>query len=131
VGTSDVITAATIASKIQAGADAVTTVNKVVSDPSGNIQITFNSTVQYIWFALPAQLYTASGTIADKAYWGENGNATNRGTLGVDSNFMAAPVSQSVTTTYWTGRTYNIYISKVATTTGTSTYTFSTSAIAV
>jgi len=130
VGTSSAITAATIASKIASGTDAVTTVNKVVSDPSGNIQITFNATVQYIWFALPAQLYTGSGTIANKAYWGENGNATNRGTLGTDSVFMAAPVSQSVTTTYWSNITYNIYISKVAATTGTSTYTFSTSAIA-
>jgi hypothetical protein len=100
-------TGASIASAIAAG-----TTNKVVSDSSGSISITWNASGQYVWFAVPASYST-------KTSW--YNTALNNGSIG-SGQFILGPVTQNVTSpsSYWTGVSYKIYISGFATTTSGS-----------
>jgi len=97
-------TAATVASAISGG-----TANKVVSDGSGSITITFNASNQYVWFATAA-------SYADKIAW--YNTPLNNGSIGT-GQFILAPVTQSVTSQqgYWSAVNFKIYISGYATTT--------------
>jgi len=100
-------TGSSIAAAIEAG-----TTNKVVSDSSGSISITWNASGQYVWFAVPASYST-------KTSW--YNTALNNGSIG-SGQFILGPVTQNVTSpsSYWTGVSYKIYISGFATTTSGS-----------
>jgi len=97
-------TAASIASSIQAG-----TANKVLAVGSGTLTITYNASSQFVWFAVQS-------SYGNKSTW--YNTALNNGSIGT-GQFILSPVSQSVTSPsgYWSGVTYNIYISGYATTT--------------
>lgn len=97
-------TAASIATAIAAG-----TQNKVLAVGSGTLTITFNAASQYIWLAVQTGY-------AAKTTW--YNTALNNGSIGA-GQFILSPVSQAVNSpnSYWTGITYNIYISGYATTT--------------
>ena len=85
----------------------VTGGTKVVADSTGTICINFSSTFNdYIWFAIP------SGST--KTCWCVN--ALNNGAIGgavsAGGNLFPAKASvYPVTTAYWSGQTYNVYIS--------------------
>ena len=100
-------TGSSIASDIAAGST-----NKVLSDSSGSISITWNASGQYVWFAVPASYST-------KTSW--YNTALNNGSIG-SGQFILGPVTQNVTSpsSYWTGVSYKIYISGFATTTSGS-----------
>jgi hypothetical protein len=100
-------TTASIASAIQAG-----TTNKVLAVGSGTLTITFNASSQYIWLAVQTGY-------AAKTTW--YNTALNNGSIGA-GQFILSPVSQAVTSpnAYWSGVTYNVYISGYATTTSGS-----------
>ena len=100
-------TAASIASAIQAG-----TATKVLAVGSGTLTITYNASSQYIWLAVQTGY-------AAKTTW--YNTALNNGSIGA-GQFILSPVSQAVTSpsAYWSGVTFNIYISGYATTTSGS-----------
>jgi len=100
-------TAASIATAIAAG-----TQNKVLAVGSGTLTITYNAASQYIWLAVQTGY-------AAKTTW--YNTALNNGSIGA-GQFILSPVSQAVNSpnSYWTGVTYNIYISGYATTTSGS-----------
>ena len=100
-------TGSSIASDIAAGST-----NKVLSDASSSISITWNASGQYVWFAVPASYST-------KTSW--YNTALNNGSIG-SGQFILGPVTQNVTSpsSYWTGVSYKIYISGFATTTSGS-----------
>ena len=100
-------TTASIASAIQAG-----TTTKVLAVGSGTLTITFNASSQYIWLAVQTGY-------AAKTTW--YNTALNNGSIGA-GQFILSPVSQAVTSpnAYWSGVTYNVYISGYATTTSGS-----------
>ena len=113
------LNSSTVATIIQAG-----TSNKTLADASGTLNITFNASSQFLWFALPA-------TYANKTKWLNVGNVTNTGDIGtpdgsVVSGFMKRFGTINVTspTGLWSGVSYNIYISPVATTNVGATFTF-------
>jgi hypothetical protein len=97
-------TAASIAAAIQAG-----TATKVLAVGSGALTITYNASSQYIWLAVQTGY-------AAKTTW--YNTALNNGLIGA-GQFILSPVSQAVTSpsAYWSGVTFNIYISGYATTT--------------
>jgi hypothetical protein len=103
-------TAASIASSIAAGST-----NKVLADSNGSVTITFNANGQYVWFAIAAT-YTVKNQ-----YLGSN-SPSNTGSIGADQ-FILAPVAQNVNSPngYWSTVSFNVYISKNATTTYTGT----------
>jgi hypothetical protein len=96
--------------------------NKIVQDSSGNIQITFNANVNYIWFAIP--IIGPNGTIAQKTSWAQDNSSINRGTIDNTSAFITPPTLKNVSSSLWTNVQYYIYISKGATSTEGS-FTFS------
>lgn len=100
-------TTANIAAAIAAG-----TANKVLAVGSSPITITFNASGQYIWLANLA-------SYAAKTTW--YNTALNNGSIGA-GQFILAPVAQNVNSpdSYWTGVSFNIYISGYATTTSGS-----------
>jgi hypothetical protein len=102
-------TTASIASAIQAGAG---TTYRVLAVGSGTLTITFNASSQYIWLAVQTGY-------AAKTTW--YNTALNNGSIGA-GQFILSPVSQAVTSpnAYWSGVTYNVYISGYATTTSGS-----------
>jgi len=97
-------TAASIATAIQAG-----TANRVLAVGSGALTITYNASSQYVWLAVQTGY-------AAKTTW--YNTALNNGLIGA-GQFILAGVSQAVTSpsAYWSGVTFNIYISGYATTT--------------
>ena len=100
-------TTSSIASAIQAGTE-----NRVLAVGSGTLTITFNASSQYIWLAVQ------TGYAAKTAWYN---TALNNGSIGA-GQFILSPISQAVTSpsSYWSGVTYNIYISGYATTTSGS-----------
>lgn len=100
-------TAAQIAGFIQAG-----TANKVLADASGTITITFDASSEYVWVAHEASL-------TNKTKW--YNTALNQGNIGA-GQFIEAPVQYAVTSPqgYWTGVSFDIYISGSATNTSGS-----------
>jgi hypothetical protein len=100
-------TAASIATAIQAG-----TANRVLAVGSGALTITYNASSQYVWLAVQTGY-------AAKTTW--YNTALNNGLIGA-GQFILAGVSQAVTSpsAYWSGVTFNIYISGYATTTSGS-----------
>lgn len=100
-------TAATIAAAILAG-----TTNKVLTDASGTVTVTFNASSEYVWIA-------HLGSYTSKTKW--YNTALNNGNIG-PGNFILSPVSQNVSSPdgYWTGISYKIYISSGATDTNGS-----------
>ena len=100
-------TANSIASAIQAGTE-----TRVLAVGSGTLTITFNASSQYIWLAVQ------TGYAAKTAWYN---TALNNGSIGA-GQFILSPISQAVTSpsSYWSGVTYNIYISGYATTTSGS-----------
>jgi hypothetical protein len=100
-------TAAQIAGFIQAG-----TANKVLTDASGTITITFDASSEYVWVAHEASL-------TNKTKW--YNTALNQGNIGA-GQFIEAPVQYNVTSSqgYWTGISFDIYISGSATNTSGS-----------
>lgn len=92
----------------------VTGGTKVVAESNSTLYINFNSgTNDYLWFAIP------SGST--KTCWCVN--ALNNGAIGgavsAGGNLFPAKVSCPVTTTCWSGQTYNIYISNYQSATNT------------
>jgi hypothetical protein len=116
-------TASNIATAINSGVSGVT-VNKVLSDASGAIAITFNASAQYVWFAIEENY-------ANKTDWYNTGinNGKIGGVLGGtgvnEPQFILAPVTVSVVSQngFWT-RNFKIYISKASTDT-LGSFTFS------
>jgi hypothetical protein len=100
-------TAASIAAAIQAG-----TATRVLAVGSGALTITYNASSQYIWLAVQTGY-------AAKTTW--YNTALNNGLIGA-GQFILSGVSQAVTSpsAYWSGVTFNIYISGYATTTSGS-----------
>lgn len=100
-------TAASIATAIQAG-----TATRILAVGSGTLTITYNASSQYIWLAVQTGY-------AAKTTW--YNTALNNGSIGA-GQFILSPVSQAVTSpsAYWSGVTFNIYISDYATTTSGS-----------
>ena len=97
-------TSSSIATAIAAG-----TQNKVLAVGSGTLTITYNASSQYIWIAVQTGY-------AAKTTW--YNTALNNGSIGA-GQFILSPVSQAVNSpsSYWSGVTYNVYISGYATTT--------------
>lgn len=83
---------------------------KQVVQSTGNLNITFGASGQYLWFAHPA-----SNTTKTKWYV----NALNNGNIGTISDLFNAPTSVSIDspTVMWNGIAYKIYISNFPTTT--------------
>ena len=100
-------TAASIATAIQAG-----TATRVLAVGSVPLTITYSASSQYIWLAVQTGYAT-------KTTW--YNTALNNGSIGA-GQFILSPVSQAVTSpsAYWSGVTFNIYISGYATTTSGS-----------
>ena len=96
------ITAAQIATAIQSNLG-----TKVLLDASGTITVTYAASAEYIWVA-----HYSSYTSKTKWYNSE----LNKGDIGT-GNFILSPVTNLVTTTNWSGVSYKIYISDVATVT--------------
>lgn len=124
-------TAQDIASAIQTNTNFGTVTsapNKVLADAASAITITFNANGQYLWFATAA-------SYADKInYLGSNSpsNTASIGTGQFISKSTQSPQSITSPSGYWSAQSFNIYISKTATTTytgippaGPFTYTFS------
>lgn len=90
--------------------------NKVVVNSSGTVYINFGSSADdYIWFAIP-------DTSTSKTCWYVN--ALNNGSIGgavtPGGNLFPAYASVNpVTTVYWSGQTYKVYISNYQTASGT------------
>jgi len=102
--------AADIQSVIAAGVG-----TKVVASSTGTITIVFNATsAEYLWFAVPA-------TSTDKTVWYVS--ALNTGSIGGGSNLFGSPSTLAVNSpdSYWSGISYDIYITNYATTTGSDT----------
>ena len=102
--------AADIQSVIAAGVG-----TKVVASSTGTISIVFNATsAEYLWFAVPA-------TSTDKTIWYVS--ALNTGSIGGGSNLFGSPSTLAVNSpdSYWSGISYDIYITNYATTTGSDT----------
>ena len=100
-------TAASIATAIQAG-----TATRVLAVGSGTLTITYNASSQYVWLAVQTGY-------AAKTTW--YNTALNNGSIGA-GQFILGGVTQAVTSpsAYWSGVTFNIYISGYATTTSGS-----------
>lgn len=97
-------TPTTIAAAILAGST-----NKVLTDASGTVSVTFAAAGQYVWMA-HASSYTS------KTKWFNT--QLNQGNIGA-GNFILSPVTQSVGSpdAFWTGISYKVYISSGATNT--------------
>ena len=97
-------TAASIAAAILAGST-----NKVLTDASGTVSVTFAAAGQYVWMA-----HSASYTSKTKWF----NTQLNQGSIGA-GNFILSPVTQSVGSPdgLWTGVSYKVYISSGATNT--------------
>ena len=106
------LNASTVATTIQAG-----TSNKNLADASGTINITFNASSQFLWFALPA-------SYAEKNRWFNT--TLNQGSIGA-AQFILSPITVNVTspTGLWSSVSYKIYISRFQQTTD-GAYQFST-----
>jgi hypothetical protein len=79
----------------------------VLASASGSITITFAASASYVWFAHDA-------SYATKTAWYNTG--LNQGAIGA-GQFIQAPVTANVTSpqNYWTGVSFKIYISSIAT----------------
>jgi hypothetical protein len=97
-------TASSIAATIAAG-----TANKVLSPADSTVTVTYNAVGEYVWLA-----HAASYTNKTKCYNTE----LNQGNIG-PGNFILTPVVTAVTSpeSYWSGVSFDIYISDGATTT--------------
>jgi hypothetical protein len=97
--------AADIAGHIQQGTGGST---KVLASANGTVSVTFAATNHYIWLAVPA-------TATLKTKWYNTG--INNGDIGNPGDFILAPDAHDVTSPngYWSGVSYNIYISSGAT----------------
>jgi hypothetical protein len=86
-----------------------TAINKVLSSAAGTIDISFNSSSQYLWFATFAN-YT------NKTKWYVD--AQNNGSIGGPTNLFQSPIIQSVSSPdgFWSGINFDIYISNYQTT---------------
>jgi hypothetical protein len=86
-----------------------TAINKVLSSAAGTIDISFNSSSQYLWFATFAN-YT------NKTKWYVD--AQNNGSIGGPTNLFQSPIIQSVSSPdgFWSGIDFDIYISNYQTT---------------
>jgi hypothetical protein len=86
--------------------------NKVVTQSSGTISATFNASSEYVWFAVPS-----SSTI--KTIWFNT--SLNQGQIS-PTGFILPPVARNVNSpdNYWSGVSYNVYISAFATATSGS-----------
>jgi len=100
-------TASSIASSIAAG-----TANKVLSDSTGTITVTYNAASEYIWVAHVA-------TSTSKTVW--YNTALNTGSIGA-GQFILAPVTQNVNSpdSYWSAVSFKVYISGYASSTSGS-----------
>lgn len=100
-------TASGIASLIAGG-----TTTKVLSSASGDIQMNFNTTTQYLWVAVFSN-YT------NKTLWYVN--ELNKGAIGGLTNLFGTPIIQSVNSPngYWSGINFDVYISNYQTTNDT------------
>lgn len=83
---------------------------KQVIASSGNINITFGASLQYLWFAIPQ-------SSTDKTKWYVD--ALNNGSIGTSTDLFNNDVIVSVNSpsALWNGVNYRIYISNYATTT--------------
>ena len=86
-----------------------TAITKVLSSAAGTINISFNSSSQYLWFATFAN-YT------NKTKWYVD--AQNNGSIGGPTNLFQSPIIQSVSSPdgFWSGINFDIYISNYQTT---------------
>ncbi|MEJ1242102.1 hypothetical protein WBG78_28400 [Chryseolinea sp. T2] len=94
----------------------VTGGTKVVASSSGSINISFNASSEYLWFAHPSSVTT-------KTAWSIS--ALNNGAIGSGSDLFNAPSTVSVTTVLWSGVNYKVYLSNYATSTGSDVMTIS------
>lgn len=85
---------------------------KVVGVSTGSINITFNATAQYLWFAVP----TSSG-IKSSWFVSSLNNGSIGGSVSPAGNLFPDADSVSVTTVLWSGVSYRVYSSNYATTT--------------
>jgi len=81
---------------------------KVVASVPASTSIIFNATTQYLWFAVPA------GTTAKTKWWV---CAANAGDVGGTGQLWAASCSVGVTSPYWSGCAYDVYVTCGVTTT--------------
>jgi hypothetical protein len=85
---------------------------KVVASSDGTISIDFNSTNdEYIWFAIPAASTSKTKWYVDSLNNGDIGGSVSVGG-NLFPNYNAVP---SVTTIYWSGQSYKLYISNYQT----------------
>jgi hypothetical protein len=108
-GVSDTLpTQSSIAAAIAAG-----TANKVLSDASGTVTITFNATSKYLWM-----VHASGYTTKTKWY----NTALNNGNIGASTDLFGAVVTQNVNSPdgYWSAVSFKMYISTFATTTSGS-----------
>lgn len=99
-------TQADIAAAVQAGTSFGTVTSapqKTVSDASGTININFNASGQYLWFA-------HWSTYTTKTIWYVT--ALNTGSIGGGSNLFGTAVTQNLTSpnAYWSTIPYKVYI---------------------
>lgn len=83
---------------------------KVVASSNSTINITFNATVQYLWFAIPT-------TSTAKTRWFVD--TLNQGNIGTPTDLFGAPTVFNINspTGLWSNVSYRMYISNFQTTT--------------